>query len=627
MTDKTITGVLHSVTDGTFYIATEDGQKTILIFDAEHSTPIQMKITLDVYRGDDGEWHVNPTGSYYTVADERPRPGPPGIEKKHIALFRKVAVGASEEAEAKELKRVEEMARQLESFWKQFGRKKWDVKVVGRTLQTDCIPDSPYFCEPVMIEAAREIDEEGFEPNYFHMWSTHEIGDNWCGHADLGGSAGVTYGGRCGIKSTIHEIGHNFGLHHANKDVREGADIEYGDHSCIMGSGRKNTGLNCPHVLHLGLASGREITTVEQSAQLLLCPIEVPEPAMHESECKHVIVKPPGKDQTYVSLRKGKGFPYLPTIDERTIYLHSMDRYGKSALLGTLRPGENKGLPGGVGIRYLEYAEETARISLDFKDGKSAEDVSLPEGFPAVGSAVEVGPQHTGLWYDPDCNGQGFDVNVRDGKLSLVWYTFDDRGDTRRFYIGTCDVADGMKGFDLYTTDDGTFDDPSQAEAILAGRAQLYFLDDKRGVVNFNMKEHGRGSVEISSLSASDSPHTGLWFQPSRKKEGFGIKFFDHLDSCLAYWYTYGRGRSAPGAKSNKQRWFMCSGKKDGEAYDLTVYEVTGGKWLSFDPIDVNEVGTARLEVLEDNRIDFDYQVDTPDSIKGSGKYNLVRLF
>ena len=104
MTEKTITGVLHSVTDGTFYIAAEDGQKTILIFDGEHSTPIQMKITLDVYRGDDGEWHVNPAGTYYTVADERPRPGPPGIEKKHIALFRKVAVGASEEAEAKELK-------------------------------------------------------------------------------------------------------------------------------------------------------------------------------------------------------------------------------------------------------------------------------------------------------------------------------------------------------------------------------------------------------------------------------------------------------------------------------------------------------------------------------------------
>ena len=71
----------------------------------------------------------------------------------------------------------------------------------------------------------------------------------------------------------------------------------------------------------------------------------------------------------------------------------------------------------------------------------------------------------------------------------------------------------------------------------------------------------------------------------------------------------------------------MCSGKKNGEAYDLTVYEVTGGRWLSFDPIDVNEVGTARLEVLGDNRIDFNYQVDTPDSIKGSGKYNLVRLF
>jgi hypothetical protein len=627
MTEKTVTGVLHSITDGTFYFAMEDGEKIILIFDADHFTPIQERIALNIYRGDDGEWHVNPIGDYYSVVDEQPRPGPPGIEKKHIALFRKMPVGASAESEAKELARVQERAHQLESFWRRFARHKWDVRVIGRTLPTDCVPDSPYFCESVMIEEAKKIDEDGFEPSYFHMWSTHQVGDNWCGHADHYGNAGVTYGGRCDIKSTIHEIGHNFGLHHANKDAREGADIEYGDHSCIMGSGLKNTGLNSPHLLHVGLASDREITIVEQSAQLLLCAIEIAEHAMHESESKHVIVRPEGKTESYVSLRKGRGFPYLPTIDEKTLYLHTMDRIGKSSLLGTVRPGESAALPGGVTLKYLEHGNETARISLDFHDGNRAGDLTIPEGLPAIDPPVDTGPQHTGLWYDPDFNGQGFDVSVRNGKMSVVWYTFAENTDTRRFYIGTCDAADGAKGFDLYTTDNGTFENPSQAEAILAGRAQLYFLDDKRGVFSFNTLQHGRGSVEITSLSASSNPNSGLWFQPSREKEGFGIQFFDHLDSCYAYWYTYGRGGSARGANIKKQRWFMCSGKRSGEEYDLTVYEIRGGAWLSFDPIDVNEVGTARLKVVEDNRIDFSYNVDTPDSIRGTGEYNLIRLF
>jgi hypothetical protein len=627
MTEKTVTGVLHSVTDGTYFIEDADGQTTILVFDEEHDTPIQKLITLKIYQGDDGEWRVNPTGDYYTVAPERARAGPPGVERKHIALFRKLSVSAGEEEEAKELRRVQEKAQQLESFWKRFARHKWDVKVVGRTLRTDCIPDAPYFCKTVMRDAAKEIDEEGFDANYFHMWSTHQIGDNWCGHADLYGDAGVTYGGRCDIKSTIHEIGHNFGLHHANKDVREGADIEYGDHSCIMGSGRNNTGLNSPHVLFLGLASERETTVLEKSAQVLLCPAELPEHAMHESESKHVIVKPGGGHaDTYVSLRKGKGFPFLPTIDEKTVYLHTMDRAGKSALLGTVKPGETASLPGRVGLSYHEYDGETARITFDFRDGTNVDDLTVSNDFPTVAPAVDLGPQHSGLWYDPDFNGQGFDINVRNGKMSLIWYTFNEKNDSRRFYIGTSDLSGGAEEFDLYTTDNGTFDNPSQAETILAGRAQLYFLDDSRAVFNFNMLEHGRGSIEITSLAASNSPNSGLWFQPSREKEGFGVQFFDHLNSCIAYWYTYGSGRTARGVASNKQRWFMCSGKKEGDEYNLTVYQVTGGSWLSFDPIDLGEVGTARLKVLDESHIDINYTVDTPDSIKGSGKYSLQRL-
>jgi len=629
MTEKTVTGVLHSITDGTFYLESEDGQTITLLFDGDHDTPIQKTIELRIYSGDDGKWHVDPTGDYYTQVTSRAMPSPEDSRRKHVALFRKVAVDASEEIEAKEFAKVQERAWQLECFWKHFARHKWDVKVVGRTLRTDCIPDSPLFCRPLMVEAAKEIDVEGFEPNYYHMWSTHVIGDNWCGHADLGGDAGVTYGGRCDIKSTIHELGHNFGLHHANKEVREGEDLEYGDHSCVMGSGLKNTGLNCPHVLDLGLKSDRQVAVIDQSAQVLLCPIELPEQALHESESQNVIVKSGRDFETYISLRKGKGkgFPFVPTLDESTVYLHGRDRQNKSVLRGSVRPGETASLHGGVGLTYHEYENETARLTLDFHDGKKVEQKAIPGKFPTGVPAVQLAPRHSGLWYNPDFNGQGFDISVRNGRLSFVWYTFSENNDTRRFYIGTCDLAEGAQEFDLYTTDNGTFDDPAQAETILAGRAQLYLTDDQRGVFNFNMLEYGRGSVEIVSLVTSNSPESGLWYQPSRGKEGFGIQFFEHLNSCTAYWYTYGSGRGAPGASSNKQRWFMCSGSREGDEYTLKVYEITGGIWLSFDPIQVNEVGTARLRVLDGSRINFKYDVNTPDSIKGSGEFNLVRLF
>jgi hypothetical protein len=627
MTETTLTGVLIEISDVSFYFETDDGESSKVLFDDEHLTPIQKKIALKAYRGDDGEWHVDPQGDYYSVPEEPllARAAPPGMEKKHIALFRKVDVSLSEEREAKQLEEVQDRARTLEDFWRRFGRRKWDVKVVGRTLRTESIPsESNRFCRREMYKAAEGIEVPDFEPNYVHMWSTHDIGGNWCGHAELGGDSGVTYGVHiCNVKSTIHEIGHNFRLYHANVLVR-GEPIEYKDDTCVMGSGSHIAGINSPNQLLLGLASEREQTVVERSAHLLVCPLEVPEEAMHEAESKHVIVKTPKAADTYISLRKGKGFPYLPKSDGKTLYLHRRDRLKKSELLGTVRPGESASLDGGVRLKYHDYADERARISLEFNDGHGTEAAPDAAEFPEKMSAVEPGPQHSGLWYDPDFDGQGFDVNVRGGKLSVVWYTFNENRDDRRFYFGTCDLAEAAAGFDLHTTREltGTFEDPTTAEVIPAGRAQLYFTDDANGVFNFNLLEQGRGSVQITSLAASDSPRSGLWYQASRNKEGFSVKFFEHLDSCTAFWYTYSR----QGFRGPRQRWFMCSGKKDGEEYNLDVYEVTGGKWLSFDPIRKSQVGTARLKVLDDDSIAFKFDVDSPDSITGSGEYKLRRL-
>jgi hypothetical protein len=81
MAEKTVTGILHSITDGSFYFETDDGQTIILVFDAEHRTPIQRKIALSIYSGDDGKWHVNPTGKYFSLILEAlcpPQVGCPG---------------------------------------------------------------------------------------------------------------------------------------------------------------------------------------------------------------------------------------------------------------------------------------------------------------------------------------------------------------------------------------------------------------------------------------------------------------------------------------------------------------------------------------------------------------------
>jgi hypothetical protein len=63
MAEKTVTGILHSITDGSFYFETDDGQTIILVFDAEHRTPIQRKIALSIWQVFQSHIHPRPAGS------------------------------------------------------------------------------------------------------------------------------------------------------------------------------------------------------------------------------------------------------------------------------------------------------------------------------------------------------------------------------------------------------------------------------------------------------------------------------------------------------------------------------------------------------------------------------------
>ena len=298
-----------------------------------------------------------------------------------------------------------------------------------------------------------------------------------------------------------------------------------------------------------------------------------------------------------------------------------------------MSPGSRKGLESGVRIEYLEYANETAKVNFIFQDQYDIEENEIPVDFPEKLLSTELSEDHNGLWYNDDFYGQGFDVQVRNNKLLVYWYTFNEKNDSRRFYFGSCDLAEGTETFDLYTTDSGTFDDPTTAKAIKAGRGQLYFFDKNNGVFNYNTDEHGRGSVEITPIAFSQHDMSGVWYNPERNYEGFSIQFFDQLNSCTAFWYTYGPKTSS--SSISKQRWFMCNGSKVSDTeYDLTIYEVTGGRWMFFDDVVVKSVGTAKLTIIDsglnwdiDSKLKIDYDIAAEPGVTGKGTFDLTRLF
>jgi hypothetical protein len=486
-------------------------------------------------------------------------------------------------------------------------------------LLADCSADSPEFCRTAITKYKRE---HGVDVNYHQTWDrfTHP---SYCGLAYINDYWGATYEG-CTVKTAIHEIGHNFGLRHSNLP-----DEEYGDKSGIMGKSSAITGLLAPNLVSLQLYDDRTRTKVDETCQLLLAPIELNVQALHHNEHQIVTVYSAGHSPYYLSLRKAKGWPYIYNRSRaERLFVHTKTGEGKTILMDEMRPGDTALQLNNTKIEYLEYSGETARVNIIINPSDPIIEQDWPTGFPAPVNSAQTAEHHTGLWYDPDFTGQGFDVQVRDGRMSLIWYTFNEGESSRRFYIASGDIDHTLE---LYTTVGGTFADPIDRITAKAGECRMDFLNERSAVFHYNMEEFGRGAIELELLAPSQHPDNGLWYQPDRAGEGFSIQFQDAGARCSAYWYTYGVNPYLPTSphykKNCTQRWFMCLGDRgDTGLCDLTIYEVRGGWWMDFEPIDVVEVGEAVLAPDDNGKLDFIYTIDADESVTGTGSLSLTRL-
>lgn len=550
--------------------------------------------------------------------------------KKHIGLFRQMPLNTSDESIAKQLIRTKKDAADIQYFYRYYTRHIWDVRCEGYVMRGEENTHPPIYAQNDIRKYIAEHDMKGFEPNYFQVHGGYSSG--YCGQGNRPGNRCVTYlTFGCGPKTKVHEPGHNFNLHHAS--TLSGSDLkEYGDTTSIMGSGTRVAGFNSVDMLNLDLPSDREIKRVTKTEQILICPIEMPKHGMHENEYQHIIIGS-GREPYNLSLRKGKGVEY-PCGEryEDKLYVHQDKKDEHSIrILGDIRPGGSKQIKSSIKVTYHEYKNETARVSIIFGDDPLPADIPMPEGFPKNIPSVVLEPKHSGAWFDPERNGQGFDIHIKEDRMVFYWYTFNYKQNSRRFYTATCSVGEGLEEFDIYTTEDGTWIDPTLHTTKKVGRGQLYFFDDTHGVFNFDTEEHGRGSVEIVPVAlATDNLNNGSYYQKSRNGEGFTIQFFD--DICVVYWYSYGPKMfgSAYGNYTGNmtQRWYVCSGTKDSEGtYNLTVYEPIDGRWMKLqEDSNVHKVGSVKLIVIDNNNIKFNYDIDA-DRLSGIGSFDLKKLF
>lgn len=550
-----------------YTFTTEAGNVLDVCFDTEkqaEATPLNTLIVLSLALQDDGTYHVSPNPPWFTKL-ETELPAPSTV--MNVAIFKTVHEDRLPGKEEEELVKVNKAAAYVQRRLRQISGKFWHVDVRGFVLpllKGEAPPDRSQWCTDAIkrYREAHPEEFEDFEPTKCHLWGN--VSSDYCGWGQVGGKYSMTFS-TCGTRTMLHELGHNFGLRHSTS-----AGNEYGDTSCWMGKG--NSGFNSPQQHKLEIDTERETIYVNKSVELLLMPISYSQDDLVARSYQHVIV-PRGSRKYYISTYASQSYVQVHLAGPKPDRIHQLKVDGEVTIEDFT-------------VQVLERRHGIWKVRIVLPDNIEPLPVEIPETLPAKQEGTTIGPEHHGTWWDSRMSGQGFDL--QHGKY-LFWYAFDDTKlmgqpfPSRRFFISVIDESEIE--FPIYTTENGTLEDPSIREETLVGYGQLGFFDNDSGLFRYRFLEdrYGkavRGSIRLERLTWTDRPESGTFWNAERDGEGFSIQFLG--DAIAAFWYTYGPpdrdhiGRIVDG--NSTQRWYIMTGRPESDnTWPVEVQEMQGG--------------------------------------------------
>ena len=647
MSNGTLTQVPSEIegTPDAYYFEHKPGEYRNIKFDSPEqakATPINIKIALRMSGKEDKYgFYAVPAVKNHFSAIESPATksvdmiasadlSKPDKIKFHVGIFRQVRVGESATTIDRELRKIIRRAEVVALHFKTTFGHIWDVDVRGYLMEGNesCFP--PIFAQNNIKSYVASHPEEftDFRPNYWMAAGGYS--KYYCGQANLGGKRSAVYADNyvCGVGPMIHELGHNRGQHHSSTANTDGSITEYGDKSFLMGSSHDSRKWASPHLVAMGAPDSSGIHTSVDTEQVLVTDSDLNFESLHKNEYQHVIINT-RPYETYVSYG-----------EEARVILHTLtgDNHTVRQLPDLRYPGDSKTLENGVVIEYVAYdvGQNMAAVNVIHPSNtKKPADIEIPQGFP-LNSGTTLTEEHSGPLFNRDFNGQGLDVHMRDGRILIHWFTFNINNDSTRFYNAAGSLDDNRNGLDLYTTEDGTREDPTKHSKMHAGRCQLV-LDDRGWLFHWNTPEHGRGSVRLERLLQPNSnPNNGSYYLKSREGEGLSVQFYDLPEGkqgCAAWFYSYGptpRGSLTknPPTGNTKQRWYSLEGfeQPDG-TFNLQIYEVYDHSWMRLDDESgATKVGTATVELIDADNIKFNFDLKTP-TVEDAAIRELARLF
>ncbi len=256
---------------------------------------------------------------------------------------------------------------------------------------------------------------------------------------------------------------------------------------------------------------------------------------------------------------------------------------------------------------------------------------------PSPGFSVDS--DISGIWYDPDRNGEGWLIEMIDSERAVVyWFTYpasDEPGqqiwmnglgrvDGNQVELDTLEITAGARF--------GPAFDGKDLQRRDWGRLVLAFDDCDNGAIHssgpLGYNQHTYRLQRLSSLAGGGCGETrvagsaglsGSWFVPSRDGEGWIVQMLEN-DRASVYWFTYD--------PEGNQAWVFGIGDWDGATITIDQALITGGTQFG-DNFSASRVATDSWGSFSLSFSDCDNATVSYDSAigaYGSGSYSAVRL-
>jgi DNA-binding beta-propeller fold protein YncE len=160
----------------------------------------------------------------------------------------------------------------------------------------------------------------------------------------------------------------------------------------------------------------------------------------------------------------------------------------------------------------------------------------LHDRFP--NDANKVIRPNAGLWYNRATSGRGFDIEVFNNRLSVIWYTYDETG-LPIWYISSGELV----GFEYTGVFNKTHLNPDETFSLEeVGSITINFENERKAQVQWQLNENS-GSEPISWLTWStqetldETNYTGLWGRPDGPGWGVSIATIGSISIAIPYLY------------------------------------------------------------------------------------------